>query len=257
MIVDLHTHLGVSVEGRKSSALFSTSTGEQLIQLLDKAGIEKAVTFAPSRRRGTYEDLNYEEANRRVFQEISKWLTRLIGYGRVNPTLGKEAIREARRCVEEYGFRGLKLHPDADGFRPSDLSAVRPIMEFATGFNLPVLFHSGYEPMSEPALFLPLAESFPDVKIILGHMAYRMAGDAIIVARRASNVYLETSGNWDDLIKLAIRMLGAERVLFGSNLPYQIPEVEIMKVSLQHDVSQEDKDLVLGGNAARLHGLAS
>jgi predicted TIM-barrel fold metal-dependent hydrolase len=127
-------------------------------------------------------------------------------------------------------------------------------MEFLQANNLPVLFHAGYEPRSQPAHFVPLAEAFPRVRLILGHMAYRMAGDAIIVAQRIPNIYLETSGNWDDLIKAAIRTLGSDRVLFGSNLPFQIPEVEIMKVSLL-DIPQEDKDLVLGGNAIKLHSL--
>ena len=253
MIIDFHTHLGAGLTTKSSNALYDVVTSDQLVHLLDSAGIDMAVTFAPSGGKDLH-DPNYEKANEYVYQEISRWPNRLIGYARINPNLQERARKEAEKCISEYRFRGIKFNPSADGFRPSDVSLLQPFMELAYAHSLPVIFHAGYEPVSQPSLFLPLAENFPNVKIVLAHIAYRMAGDALVVAKRLPNIYVETSGNWDDLIRVAIRVLGAHRVLFGSNLPYQIPEVEKLKITVL-DISQTEQEQVLGHNVAFLHNL--
>ena len=127
-------------------------------------------------------------------------------------------------------------------------------MELAKSRKIPVMFHSGYHP-AQPALFLDLAQAFPSVPIILGHMGQRLTADAMIVAQRAPNVYLETSDHMY-FLQASIKALGAQRILFGTNLPFSVPEAEMLKITLRSNISESEKEMVLGGSAARLHGLS-
>jgi predicted TIM-barrel fold metal-dependent hydrolase len=146
------------------------------------------------------------------------------------------------------------LDPAWENFNPNDRRLVYPIIEVARTRRLPVMFHSGYHP-AQPALFLEVARDFVDVPIILAHMGERLVTDALIVAERVPNIYLETS---DHMYMLAscVKTLGASRVLFGSNMPFSVPEAEILKITASDTLSDTDKGMVLGGSAARLHGLS-
>jgi predicted TIM-barrel fold metal-dependent hydrolase len=86
---------------------------------------------------------------------------------------------------------------------------------------------------------------------------YFHVDEAIEVAERQPNIVLETSATpYPDKIREAVERIGAERVVFGSDGPVSSPVLEREKVMIA-DLSPEETDLVLGGNAARLLGLAA
>ena len=254
MRIDAHTHMGMGLAYASSASLCRASTGSELIELLRAAGIDMAVTFAPP-WKGGFIDPDYKQANRMVFEAVSEYPDRLVGYAWVNPKFGEGAIREARKCIEEYGLKGFKLHPNFDSFSPLDEKLVFPVMELASEWKLPVLFHSGDYPVSAPMVFLPLAERFPAVNIILAHIGYQLVADAIFVAQRAHNVFLDTAENTPIAVTQAVKQIGADRVIYGSDTPYHIMEVEAAKISFLPGISEEDKALILGGNIARILGL--
>ena len=72
----------------------------------------------------------------------------------------------------------------------------------------------------------------PEATIVFGHMgAYFHGQDALAVAERCENVVLETSGcPYPELIGEAVRRVGAERVIFGSDGPGCPPAIELDKV---------------------------
>ena len=102
-------------------------------------------------------------------------------------------------------------------FLPND-EIVHPIMEEAQRARVPVLIHTGHSPFSLPWSVGELAESFPDVKIVMlhmgdGHGVYMEA--AINVAKRMSNIYLETSRMPNGAkIKEAMNVVGKDRVMY-------------------------------------------
>lgn len=255
MIVDAFAHVGPTLLNHTDvlAPLFDVTTPEKLIARMDLAGIDVAIIRAPRWVGGTVFDPSYAQANAAVRDAVKKYPRRFLGYGRVNPNWGSSAVEEASRCLGEYALRGLLLDPAWENFNPTNRTLVYPIVEVARRHQVPVMFHSGYHP-AQPALFWELALDFGDVPIILAHMGERLVADALIVAARTSNIYLETS---DHMYMLAacVKTLGAGRVLFGSNMPFSIPEAEMLKITDQTNISEEDKDLVLGGAAVRLHGL--
>jgi hypothetical protein len=157
-------------------------------------------------------------------------------------------VEEVERLLEHPKFLGLKLHPLIDGYLPNDPS-VHPLMELlrARG-NLPVLVHSGHPIFTLPWSIEELAVSFPDVPVVMAHMGHGNAvyiNAAIDIAERRPNVYLETSGMpMHTKIAEAVRRVGTERVMYGSDAPFHHPAVEILRVQVSGLDSAELEDVL-------------
>lgn len=256
MIVDCYAQLGPGVANHRTQLIVpmdDTSTAAGMIATMDRVGIDRSIVFAPRWVGGDFVDPDYRQANRAVFDAVRAHPKRLVGYARVDPNWGAQAVDELQRCFRDYGFRGLMLDPEAETFHPGDRRLVYPLLEVARAAKAPVLFHSWYAP-SEPALFWGVANDFPELPVIIGHMGGRLTVDAALIAERARNIYLETSDHMYRLGTFAKR-IGAERILFGTNTPFAAPEAELFKVTVRKDLSAEQKEMILGGNALRLHGL--
>jgi predicted TIM-barrel fold metal-dependent hydrolase len=130
-------------------------------------------------------------------------------------------------------LKGLKLHPRSQMFNPSDEQTL-PLLEACVGLRVPILFHSGYAYDPIPPMIAQVAQSFPELSIIMGHMGCSEVctptgvEEAIQVARGNDNVYLETSRVMlTSCIAKAVQVIGDTRVLFGSDTPYgsQLDEI--------------------------------
>jgi hypothetical protein len=121
--------------------------------------------------------------------------------------------------------------------------------------GLPVLIHCGHPIFTLPWSIEELAVAFPGVKVIIGHMGHGNVvyiNAAIDIAARNPNVYLETSGMpMHTKIKDAVERVGVERVLYGSDIPFHHPAVEILRVEVS-GLGPEELDRVLRGNSRLL-----
>jgi predicted TIM-barrel fold metal-dependent hydrolase len=113
---------------------------------------------------------------------------------------------------------------------------VHPLIELIVERDMPVLIHCGHPIFTLPWSIEELAVSFPAAKIVLGHMGHGNVvyiNGSIEVALRNPNVYLETSGMpMHTKIREAYERVGETRVLFGTDVPFHHPVVEIKKVEL-------------------------
>ncbi|MCS7385301.1 MAG: amidohydrolase family protein [archaeon GB-1867-005] len=237
VIVDSHTHLG-------DFPLFNVRLdADSMIKLMDEYNIEKSIVFSLP--------------NELTLKAVQKYPERLAGLVWVNPHRGDEAIKLIDKAVIEWNFKGIKLHPLLDSYLP-DQEIVDPIMERARKHGIPVLFHCGHPPWSLPWHFSPLADRFPDVTIILGHMGHGhivYINGAIEIAKKHENIMLETSGMpMHSKIKEAAEVLGPERILYGSDMPFGHPAFELEKVRVS-GLSRRELELVLGENALRVFKL--
>lgn len=66
----------------------------------------------------------------------------LIAFGSVDPHLGRQAVNEVHRLVDEYDAKGFKFHPNTQAFFPND-PEVYPIYEAIAEHNRIALFHTG------------------------------------------------------------------------------------------------------------------
>ena len=248
VIIDGHTHFAGQGKG------FQPNTVEEFTTIMDRNGIDAVVTCAPYSSIG--KDRTYDEANEFLAKSTEEAGGRIIPFMRVNPHLQENALSSIKKGAKQ-GFRGIKFHPRNEAFAINSEELAFPIAELALKLGMPILIHTG-EPdtygYAQPALVGDLADSFPDLTLVVGHMGKRLCEDAICVARWFDNIILETSFRSHRDIARAVRRVGADRVIYGSDTPFGIPEVEMLKVRVA-DISAEEKRMVLGDNMARILGL--
>ena len=250
MIIDAHTHFAGEGRGLPPNSV------EDLLYTLDTNKIDALVTCAPYSSIG--KDRTYDEANQFLAESMNKAPRRILPLVRVNPHLKENALESIQRFVGGKGFYGVKVHPRNEAFAINSEDLAFPIAELASKLKVPILIHTG-EPdtygFAQPTLVGDLADAFPDLTLIIGHMGKRLYEDAICVARWFENIILETSFRSHRDIARAVKRVGADRVVYGSDMPFGVPDIEMMKIRVC-DITPEEKDWVLGDSMARILGLA-
>jgi predicted TIM-barrel fold metal-dependent hydrolase len=225
---------------------------------MDRAGVDKALVWP----KPPY-DKNIEPENQAVCEAVRRYPDRLIGFGWANPRLGaKRAHAAIQRCFEECGLAGIKFNGAQDDY-VIDGVAILPFIEEAAAYGKPVAFHIGadfYE-NTHPYRLGCIAGRFPELPILMVHMggAGTPALDraAIEVAYAHPNITLVGSAIDERAILRAIAALGPGRLCFGSDTPFGLMHVQLAKYNaLLRDHDQAARDRILGGNLARLVGLA-
>jgi len=227
---------------------------ENVISVMDEFDIKKAILVTPcliSGGKKEFLDPNFKMSNKIIADAEAKYPDRIIGAARLNPHYGIEAIDDFERSIKEYNLKALKLHPICEFIYPNH-RFLPPLFELASEHGIPIMFHTGNGVRTHSAVFMDLAKNFPKVNIILYHLG---GFGAAKVVKERPNMYLTTSGRNAQIDRLrAVKELGAERVLYGSDMPFAHPVPDILSITLipKSKLSDEEKALILGGNLARL-----
>lgn len=237
MIVDIHNHVGLRVG--------KSQTGPELIQRMDRAGVDKAVMFP----------FIEQPDNDFIAQEAAKFPDRLIGFACVNPWT-KNAVSEIERAVKELKLKGLKLHPVLHGFGMDNHSLMDPIFEKCQELKIPILAHGcGDNAFSMPHQFEEMAKTFPKVTLIMAHAGFMQATDqARRAAKRCPNIILDMTSTTSTEVAMGIEAIGPERIVMGSDTPFMDLEVEMLKMKLVAPDPAVQK-LIMGENTLRILGL--
>ena len=164
--------------------------------------------------------------------------------------------------LEKYvkkGAQGIKIHPPIQRVRPNS-KYIGAIAEMAEKFGLPILFHCGHSPLTPKAMkkFSKMSDyekiifQYPNVTFILGHSGIDEWEDAVKIANKHGNTFLELSGQPADVIKKIIKSLGSERLLFGSDWPYYPIALPLAKVLLATEGDAKARNSILSGNAYKI-----
>ena len=252
MIIDADCH--ISSHRFDSLAI----TGDDLVAQMDRAGVDKALVWL---KPPYNKDIAPE--NRAVYEATLHYPQRLIGFGWVNPRLGREHASDTiRRCFEEYGFAGIKFNGAQDDYVIDDAQLSMPLIEQAAGYGKPLAFHIGsdFPEQTHPWRLGTIAARFPETQFLMIHMggAALPALDraAIEVAERCPNITIISSAILEQPILRAIDRLGPERVCFGSDTPFRLMHVQLaMHRALLRDHDEAAQAQVLGGAIARVLGV--
>ncbi len=207
--------------------------------------------YGPSPNAKQIRAINDETA-----QIISWEPNQYIGFCYLNPTLGERAVRsEIDRCVGGLGFRGIKLEI-ANNAREA---CMKPVMREAERYDVPVLQHTWSQTKirlrsmhSDPEDTCTLAKRHPNTRVIMAHLTgCGMRG--VLAAQNIDNLWVDTSGGSPEagIVEYAVSSLGAQRVLYGSDLPIRDLPVAIGQVS-GAEISISVKDALFYHNAAKL-----
>ena len=265
-----------------------------LIRWMDRFGVGKSVVL-----RGLFRQTNSVIID--AIERFPDRLVGFASYGlyppdRTSPRQTQAALDELERGIAD-GCRGVgELSLFDFGVRPEEVPlAMRPILELCAGRNLPVFIHTGCDlythfvdwiyparedrrrdtppyqvrpapnALRNPALVEDLALDFPTVPLLIAHMGKKdltFFEAALMVARRFANVYLTTSNTAPEFLERAVKEIGPERILFGSDWkrtdpetplddPYSAHRLQLLLVT-EARISDPAKELILGKNLERL-----
>lgn len=250
MIIDSHTHVR---EGRGEIKDFLNAMDENHI---DMAIVHPIVPGSDS--------LGYSD-NAFVHKLVKAHPDRLMGYACVVPT-DLKADYELRKAIEDYGLKGLKLHPPLQNFHLLD-PRVGKVIETCIDLDIPILIHTGpiysrnarlalssSEPIDE------LAIRYPEAKFIIAH-GNPLGNDPCMVSKH-ENVYMDTTSTFSEYITLIPKlaqmtyewMRTDEKILFGTDanpLHTERFKSDITPL-LEMDIPQESKEKLFSGNIKRL-----
>jgi len=252
VIFDCHGHLGTDAGFHIPAA-----GAREYVAVLDGIGID---TVAVS----TFGNV-VPFGNDVVARAVSAFPGRFVGYARVNANYPEDMEAELSRCFDELVFKGIKIHSYCDQVRADD-ARYEPVWKFATQRSTPVLIHTWNslryaDPLLDycvPSRFETIAEDYPDAKIILGHSGGEYDGilEATKVAKAFPNVYLDTASSrlYPGVIEMMVNEVGAEKVFYGSDVPFLSPVPQVGKV-VYADIGEAEKRMILGLKAAGLFGI--
>ncbi|MGM9643134.1 MAG: amidohydrolase family protein [Eubacteriales bacterium] len=270
MIIDFHTHaFSEKIAARTVEALKANGervshypmhactdgTAPSLIEVERHAGADMAVLLPIVTKPSQTETVN------RVARETNEAGGFLHSFGSVHPLDGDAPAWLDRLAGE--GFRGIKLHPEFQGYY-ADCPEAMAVYARAEKLGLVVVLHAGcdigYEPpvKTTPEMLRRVIDKHPDLKLVAAHLGGWKMWDDVSKYLVGTPVYLDTAFISDFIDKSVCRDIicahGAQRVLFGSDAPWEDPAVTLDFIrSLGLDLNAQR--MICGENAAKLIGV--
>lgn len=209
-----------------------------------------------------------------------------------HPAVAVEVMEEAKR---DFGFNGFEISADVNGGELDD-RRFDPVWEKAVELEMTVILHpQGFtegQRMGDYYLVnvvcMPLASTLAVTRMILGGVWRRHPGLNMVVVHgggylpyyfartdHAFRVRPELRKHIDRLPSEYLRMLhfdttvfeprmveylvdefGADRVLLGTDYPFDMGPTDPLAFLARARLDEPSRDLIVGGNAARLFGIA-
>lgn len=248
-IVDIHAH----------NSCARASSVDELIDAGRDYGVRRFVLLGDVSAYGFYpEPEQVRIINDETIRQVRRFPGILWGFCHLNPQHPPEFQRaELDRCVRGAGLKGIKLEICVNA-RDSRLD---PIMRAAAELRIPVLHHSWYktvqkyEDESDPSDIAHLARRFPEVTIVMAHLTgggFRGVQDI----KPCPNVIVDTSGSQPvaGMVEYAVAELGADRVVYGSDVPGRDYSAQLGRIWGAR-IRESERRKILCGNTERLLGL--
>lgn len=258
MIIDLHGHIG-----NINQAPFWAAEAAQLDAALDQCGVDwlcissaKAIMY--DTREGNADLIRSLETSRK-----------LLGYVVANPVF-PDSIRDLD-LLKHPKVVGVKIHPDYHGYDVSS-AAVRGFLDEVAAATPLVLSHVSCMPgtgFAAAERVAGLAARHPNTRFILAHLGGlfqnplypyfpNFEGLERIAAMGRDNVWVDTAQHlmyvYPGVMERAIEILGADRLVFGTDMPLQGPMQSRFAIEVIQTLPAAVRNKILFGNALDLLG---
>ncbi len=248
-IWDLHVHLSRFPGNTPMERMNS------VMEYADRMGIDRVLLYLgmpPTVPDPSPDDLRRK--NDETLEALRDWPKRALGLVYLNPKHEKFSLDEFDRCVRNGPMVGVKLWIA----RRCNGRELDPIVEQATELNALIYQHTWIKTSgpvqgeSTPMDVAELARRHPKARLVCGHAGgnWELGIRAI---RETKNVYLGIAGSepTSGFTEMAVRELGAERVLYGSDVGGRSFASQLAKV-LDANIPNQAKKLILGENLKRI-----
>lgn len=245
-------------------------TVDSLKRLMEECSIDKCVAFATFPDR--FRDSGIYMGQNRWLSEQIKNDSSLIGFGTVD--FEKDNLKSQVDEIADYGFKGIKLHPQAQGFGIDSQRAFE-VYERAQELGLFITFHSGVHwnrlRESRVTLFDEVAYNFPQLRFSMEHIGgYSFFNEALAVMVNNSRGIVQPRifAGWtsifdesemsawsltDKQLEVLIYQTGEDNQIFGLDFPFK--KADYIKKSIERinrmNISRQAKDKILGLNLER------
>jgi predicted TIM-barrel fold metal-dependent hydrolase len=210
-----------------------------------------------------YAPRNIMISNDEVAGFVAEAPDRLIGVGSVDISKPMDAVREIRRCVNELGFKAIRVLPWLWEVPPTD-RRFYPVYVTCAELGVPFCTQIGHtgplmpSEVGRPIYLDQVALDFPELKIVGGHIGYPWTDEAIALVTKHENVFIDTSAytikRYPPALIDFMKGHGRHKVLFGTNYP-MIEPAKALKGLDTIGLDAEARALFLGGNAKRVFNL--
>jgi uncharacterized protein len=227
------------------------------LEAMNEAGVSKSLISAWVAPR------NVMISNDEVAGFVAQAPNRLIGVGSVDISKPMAAVREIRRCVQELGFKAIRVLPWLWELPPTD-RRFYPVFTACCELGVPYCTQIGHtgplmpSEVGRPIYLDQVALDFPELVIVGGHIGYPWTEEAIAVATKHENVYIDTSAytakRFPQALVEYMRSHGRHKVLFGTNYPMITPAKALADLN-SLGLDEQVRDLFLGKNAERVFKL--
>ena len=181
----------------------------------------------------------------------------IVAFGSVHPD-APNALEELER-IHAAGLKGVKLHPEYQGFYPDD-PRMKPIYKKISELGLVALFHAGVD-----CAYTPPYHSMPghllgalkmlDTHVVAAHWGGVGFGVEVLEKLCGKDLYLDLSYGYDSIPKPIAQAIadkhGTDRLLFASDMPWHRPGWE-MRLIESLDLSSDDREKIYHRNAEKL-----
>lgn len=238
-----------------------TQSIEQTMPTLEKAAIERACIFLDV-GLGTADAATEQRIRsdpQAMLAPLQRWPDLLLGLIKLNANDVRGSLDALKRWVQDGPMVGVYFPGGRHGSLACSHRNFDPLVAKIADLGGLIMQHTWFKTggkespgESTPSDLAVLAARFPEVRFLAAHAGGEWER-GIRAVRQSPNVLVETSG-FDPtagFIEMAVRDLGARRVVFGSHLPSRSLGTELGKV-VAAQISEDDKQQILGENLRRL-----
>ncbi len=253
-------------------AQYQDHNADRLVQEMDAAGVDESVLIVPDFTHVADAKLPPPELAGLHAGILERHPGRFRVLWGVDPRAGEEGVALFERCIDQFGFHGMKLYPLA-GYSPSDRS-LYPYYEICAAKGLPVLSHTGpgWQALDftfgQPLLLDQVSRDFPTVNFIMGHGAVTHVEEAMYLCAYRPNMHVDVSGfvavldpdGWQQHLNRVFRLGINHKVVFGSSWPAFKLSATLAQVVKEFregstvfaGIKRSHRKMIMGGTIERL-----
>jgi predicted TIM-barrel fold metal-dependent hydrolase len=247
-IFDAHLHIP-SDNGENFQWNLVTRNMQEFVAYLDKCGVRRGVISSSWSNKAQAPD-DYRNGNREVAKYVDRYQGRFRGSCVITPFRIDEALREIEECHKQFGFVWLGEFCNYMTGYKYDTPEWAEVMKLAAKLNMVAQIHTTTREMRY------LAENFPETTIVFPHLGSSREDifARIEIVAKHKNTSIELSGSGIErvgILEKAVKEIGADRVLYGSDFTINEPSAVIARVKNAF-LTAEDREKILFRNVERL-----